>query len=234
MLHCVIIDDEIGAVEILSDYIGQTKDLHLQATFRDAVKALNYLTRNNADLLFLDIEMPNLSGMQLAELLRDHGILIIFCTAYSEFAMQSYEKDAIDYLLKPIPYDRFLNAVDKARRRKNYTGQPLSVSSYDKLFVKSGSKIHQLNLKNLLYMKKDSHYVEFHTTQGNILSRMNMEELLNSLPSDRCVRIHKSYVIVLDKIETIERHDVYIAGRAIPIGRSYREDFFQRISYSGN
>ncbi len=160
--------------------------------------------------------------------------MIVFCTAYAEFAVESYEKNAIDYLLKPIPYDRFLNTIDKVNIRKKLTGEKKSVTSPDKLFVKSGSKIHQLDMKNLLYMKKDGHYIEFHTTLGQILSRMNMRELLNSLPPDRCARIHKSYVVVLDKLEIIERHEVLIAGEEIPIGRSYREDFLKQISYSGH
>ena len=198
------------------------------------MEALNYLTENHTDVLFLDIDMPNLSGMQLAELLRNKSIMIVFCTAYTEYAVESYEKNAVDYLLKPIPYDRFLNTIDKLNVRKKSTGEKKSVTSPDKLFVKSGSKIHQLDMKNLLYMKKDGHYIEFHTTQGQILSRMNMEELLNSLPPNRYARIHKSYVVVLDKLEIIERHEVHIAGKEIPIGRSYREDFLKQISYSGH
>lgn len=234
MIECVVVDDEMGAVNILSDYIQQTADLNLKASFRDAVEALNFLTSNQTDLLFLDIDMPNLSGMQLAELLQDKGIMVIFSTAYSEFAVESYEKNAVDYLLKPVPYNRFLSAADKVRNRKKQINKKSTSGTFPpKIFVKSGSQIHQLNLKNLLYMKKDGHYIEFNTTRGKILSRMNMKELLNSLPPGNCSRNHKSYVVVMDKIETIDRHDVIIAGKEIPIGQSYRKEFLQRIKYAG-
>jgi DNA-binding LytR/AlgR family response regulator len=235
MLECVIVDDEKGAVDVLSDYIQQTPGLRSKAAFRDAVEALNYIARDGADVLFLDINMPNLSGMQLADLLRNQGVVIVFCTAYSEYAVESYEKNAVDYLLKPIPYERFLNAVEKARRIiEATTERSKSRQTSARFFVKSGSKIHQLNMKDLLYMKKDGHYIEFHTSRGQILSRMNMEELMRTLPRDRCVRVHKSYVVVIDKIETIEKDGVTVAGKEIPVGRSYRDDFMRRIHYSGN
>jgi len=234
MIRCVVVDDEKGAVDILTDYIGQTPDLELSAAFRDAVEALNYVTKEEIDLIFLDIDMPNLSGIQLAELLRERNIDVVFCTAYTEFAAESYEKNAVDYLLKPIPYDRFLKAVDKVRSKRK--GQS-PTSGYDSssriFFVKSGSVIHQLDIDYLLYMKTDGHYVEFHSSIGQVLSRMNMEELLNSLPPGRCARIHKSYVVVLDKIEKIVHDTVKIAGRELPIGRSYREDFLKQIKYAG-
>jgi len=235
MLKCVIVDDEKGAIDVLSGYVRQTPDLECVAAFRDSVEALNFLMQNPVDLLFLDIDMPKLSGLQLTDLVHGKSIRIIFCTAYAEYAVESYEHDATDYLLKPIAYERFLKAVEKVRKivrtRDNNTGD--GISSKRKLFIKSGTKIHQLDTQDLLFMKKDGHYIVFHMTGGEIMSRMNMEELLSSLPQDNYVRIHKSYVVAIDKIDTIEKHEVFIRGKEIPIGGRFRDDFLDRIAYSG-
>ena len=237
MWRCVVVDDESGAIEILSRYIQKTPQLELTKTFRDSVEALAFLTQNDVDLVFLDIDMPNLNGMQLSELIRNKNIMVIFCTAYSEYAVESYEREAVDYLLKPIAYERFLESVTRAMNRtKPYAPKIPSEDEYStsKIFIKSGSKIHQLDIHNLLYMKKDGHYIVFHTTSGELLSRMNMTELLNTLPEDRFARIHRSYVISIEKINTIEKHFVMIQNTEIPIGERYRRKFFDRIKYSGN
>ena len=123
MLKCVIVDDESGALEILTQYILRTPKLILVESFRDSLEALTFLARHDADLIFLDIDMPNLDGMQLAELLRNKSMQVIFCTAYSEYAVESYEKEAVDYLLKPIAYERFLKAVDKALKIRTKTSR---------------------------------------------------------------------------------------------------------------
>ncbi|MFH1942443.1 MAG: LytTR family DNA-binding domain-containing protein [bacterium] len=235
MLRCIIVDDEIGSIDILSEYIEQTSGLECVTSFRDSVEALNFIMQNDVDLLFLDIDMPNLSGMQIADLIREKNILVIFCTAYSEFAVDSYEREAADYLLKPIAYDRFIRAIEKARKLLHQMKDISKVEGVvpHKLFIKSGSKIHQLDTKNLLYMKKEGHYIVFHTTRGELLSRMNVKELLDSLPQERYARIHKSYVIALDKIDTIQKYDVIIAGKEIPIGDKYKNAFLEKIRYSG-
>lgn len=236
-MRCVIVDDESGALEILTQYINRTPQLELSASFRDSLEALSYLARHDVDLVFLDIDMPNLDGMQLAELLRNKDMKVIFCTAYSEYAVESYEKEAVDYLLKPIAYDRFLKAVDKALilmkkiSPKDHSRIP---PAPEHLFIKSGSRIYQLNVNELLYLEKQGHYIVFHTPQEQLLSRMNMTDLLQALPADNFIRIHRSYVIALNKIDTIEKHAVVIKGQRIPISDSFRVEFFQRIKYSGN
>ena len=237
MLKCVIVDDESGALEILTQYILRTPKLILVESFRDSLEALTFLARHDADLIFLDIDMPNLDGMQLAELLRNKSMQVIFCTAYSEYAVESYEKEAVDYLLKPIAYERFLKAVDKALkiRTKTSRGENSGISKEEEhLFIKSGPRIHQVNIHELLYLEKQGHYIVFHTPKEQLLSRMNMNDLLQTLPSDNFIRIHRSYVIALDKIETIEKHAVVIRGKRIPIGDSFRAEFFRRIKFTGN
>jgi len=240
MLRCIIVDDESGAVEILTRYVSRTPELELVRSFRDSIEALTFLAGNEVDLVFLDIDMPNLDGMHLSELIRNKCIQVIFCTAYSEYAVESYEKDALDYLLKPISYERFRRAVDKALDARSELSGPDQTEmrgkngKIHKLFIKSGPRIYQVDTGELLYMEKKGHYVVFHTPAGELLSRMSMNDLLNALPSDEFIRVHRSYVISIDKIDTIEKQMVIIKGKRIPIGDSYRDDFFERIRYSGN
>jgi two-component system LytT family response regulator len=240
MLRCIIVDDESGAVEILARYVKRTPELELVESFRDSIEALTFLAGNEVDLVFLDIDMPNLDGMRLSELIRGKDTHVIFCTAYSEYAVESYEKEAIDYLLKPIEYERFLKAVKKAQKSKSegfkseQLGSDGKKEKTSRLFLKSGSRLHQVYVGDLLYMEKKEHYMIFHTPEGQILSRMNMNDLLNTLPGENFIRVHRSFVVAIDKIDTIERQTVIIGGRKIPIGENYREDFFKRIPYSGN
>jgi two-component system LytT family response regulator len=238
VLRCIIADDESGAVDILARYVTQTEGLQLLGAFRDSIEALTFLAENDVDLAFLDINMPRLDGMRLAGLVRARGIRVVFCTAYAEYAVESYEKGALDYLLKPISYKRFLAAVAKAR------STPPGRSTEDqsggqnreggrRIFIKSGPRIHCLDLDELLYMEKKDHYVVFHSPGGEILSRMNMADLLESLPPEGFARVHRSYVVAVDKIDTIDRNFIIIKGVKIPIGDSYRDGFFKHIPFSG-
>jgi two-component system LytT family response regulator len=240
MMRCVVVDDENGAVEILNRYVNRTPELELVRSFRDSIEALTFLASNEVDLVFLDIDMPNLDGMQLTDLIRNKDIQVIFCTAYSEYAVKSYEKEAVDYLLKPIAYERFCKAVGKALKARSQavdpdrTGIRKNKQPIKKLFIKSGPRIHQVDTGELLYMEKKGHYVVFHTPGKQLLSRMNMSDLLAALPPDDFIRIHRSFVIAIDKIDTLEKQMVVIQGNRIPIGDSFRDEFFARIRYSGN
>jgi two-component system LytT family response regulator len=240
MLRCIIVDDESGAIEILSRYIEKTPELKLFRSFRDPIEALAFLADNDVELIFMDIDMPNLNGMQLSELVRNKDIQVIFCTAYSEYAVESYEKDAVDYLLKPISYERFLKAARKAlTARFKSVGHDLSGitekrGKAGKLFIKSGPRIHRIDTAEVLSMEKKGHYVVFHLPGKELLSRMNMNDLMDILPPDRFVRVHRSFVIAIDKIDTIEKNAVIIRGKKIPIGESFRDGFFRHIQHAGN
>jgi len=240
MLHCIVVDDESGAVEILTRYVEKTPELELVRSFRDPIEALSFLASNQVDIVFLDIDMPNLDGMKLSALIRNKDTKIIFCTAYSEYAVESYEKEAIDYLLKPIAYERFCKAVDKAQKARSVPLKPDQIDTHKKsgtshkIFLKSGPRIHQVDTREVLYIEKKGHYVVFHTPGGERLSRMNVSDLLSALPPDDFIRIHRSFVVAIEKIDTIEKHMVVIQGRMIPIGESYRDDFFKRIQHTGN
>lgn len=225
-MKCLVIDDEPKAVEILSDYIGKVSDLECAGTFRDPLKALNHIQSHPVDLLFLDINMPDLSGIQFLNALEHHP-LVIFTTAYSEYALDSYDYDAVDYLLKPIEFDRFLKAVNKAFRRYKESRRgrlPLRGDS-GYIFIKSGTDYHKLDTHNILYIKGTGNYLTFVTLNKEILTLLTMKEALEILPP-QFNRIHKSYIINLDHVELIDTEEVKIKDQRIPIGDHYRESLF--------
>ncbi len=235
MLTCIVIDDEFGAIEVLSGFVERTPYLQLKETFRDSVEAVAFLQKEKVDLIFLDINMPNLSGMQFLDALKDPP-MVIFCTAYKEFALESYDKNAIDYLLKPIEFERFLKATTKAMNsiEKKENAIPDSKNEDDSIVIKSGNKMHVLKFSEILFLEKQKHYVNFQTTKGSFLSRMNMNEITNFLPNEKFVRIHRSFIIALDQIEVIQSYQVLIGKYKIPIGASYREGFFKLFNPTGS
>jgi len=193
------------------------------------LKALNHIQGNPVDLLFLDINMPDLSGIQFLNALEHHP-LVIFTTAYSEYALDSYDYDAVDYLLKPIEFDRFLKAVNKAFRRvkeKKKERAPLRRDG-ETVFIKSGTDYHKLDTRNILYIKGTGNYLTFVTLNKEILTLLTMKEALEILPS-QFHRIHKSYIINLDHVELIETEEVKIKDQRIPIGDHYRDSLFRVI-----
>ncbi|MBN1224605.1 MAG: response regulator transcription factor [Candidatus Aminicenantes bacterium] len=225
-MKCLVIDDEPKAVEILSDYIEKVPNLECAAAFRDPLKAVNYIQNNPVDLLFLDINMPDLSGIQFLNALEHHP-LVIFTTAYSEYALDSYDYDAVDYLLKPIEFDRFLHAVNKAFRRykERKKGRASLRGDRGYIFIKSGKDYHKLDTRSILYIKGTGNYLTFITPHKEIMTLLTMKEALEILPH-HFHRIHKSYIINLDQVELIDPEEVKIKEERIPIGDLYREKLF--------
>ncbi|NQV15329.1 response regulator transcription factor [bacterium] len=235
-MQCVIIDDEAGAIEVLARYIERTPVLSLAATFRDPGEALTFLIANNPDIVFIDIEMPGINGLELARLLHKKPIQVVFCTAYPQYAAKSYDLEATDYLLKPVPYERFLQTILKIQNQHKSLS-PDSINSSEKsgtIFIKNGSEIFRLELNKVQYLKKDGHYIVFKLENGEELSRMSMADVLEALPNDNFCRIHKSYVVAMAKIDTISRHSVLVRGHKLPLGESYRKAFLEKIEFSGN
>jgi|FLOH01.1.fsa_nt_gi two-component system, LytTR family, response regulator len=236
-IKCIIVDDENGAIEILQAYINKVTWLQLEASFSDPLEALNHLSHNAIDLVFMDINMPDLNGIQLSRMIQSETTSIIFCTAYSEHAVESYELPALDYLLKPIPFDRFLNAVNKVQRK----GEPkidnpdgANLQYLEKIFIKSGSQIHQIETGRISYIKKDGHYIIFKMGSKELLSRMTFSQLLELLPANQFIQVHRSYVVALDKIEVIQKQFIEIEGKEIPVGDAFKKDFFKRVDFIGN
>jgi DNA-binding LytR/AlgR family response regulator len=231
-IRCVAIDDEPLALKVLEDYIKQAPFLVLIEKFTNPVKAFNYLSENESDLLFVDIQMPDLSGLEMVSKLR-YKPLIIFTTAYSEYALEGFKADAIDYLLKPIDYPDFLKAVTKAKEwystklDKNLDIQ----SNKDFLFIKSGHKIIRINFNDILYIQGMSEYVKIFLNTGKpIMSLLSLKSLEAQLPEKMFMRVHKSYIVNLQKIKIIERNEIVNDdGTTIRVSQQYKEKFQEFI-----
>ena len=235
----IIIDDEPAAIEVLKFHLKNIPFVELMATFRDPLAAIEYLQENTIDLMFLDINMPNLSGISLPKLLNNPPH-IVYTTAYSEYALESYELNAVDYLLKPIGFDRLLQAVMKVKqvmnqKAKHGNSKAVSVEndSEQTIFIKSGADFHQVTIQKIKYIESDGNYVTFYTTKRSILARYKISEVLELLPQQYFVRIHRSYIVALNHIDTVKKHCVVIAGNEIPISANYREGFLTMIEGMG-
>lgn len=234
IIKCIAVDDEPLALDIIKDYILQVPFLKLLKTFKDGISALEYLSSNNVDLIFLDIEMGGLSGTQLLKTLQTKP-KVIMTTAYRNYAVDAFDLDVSDYLLKPFSFERFLKAVEKSCRSMN-GGQKNTTSASgekDYFFVKSGYKMLKVNFDDILYIEGLSEYIVIKTKSANIITLQSFKNIERTLPESGFVRIHKSYLVSLNKIDTIEGQNVIIANKELPIGNKYKKRFFDVISITG-
>jgi len=235
-IRCIAIDDESKALDIIELYCNKISFLELGKCFRDALEALEYLQQNTTDLIFLDINMPDLSGIEFLQALSNPP-MIIFTTAYSEYAVESYEYKAVDYLLKPITFSRFLKAANGALehyklQQVEETIQRASKSEQrkqDHIIIKSGQESHKMNYSDILFIEGAQNYVIVHTVERKIMTLMRMKEMEEVLSGSDFIRIHKSYIINYHHLEKIESHQVTIKGNCIPIGTIYRDSFRKEI-----
>ncbi|MEM9687584.1 MAG: response regulator transcription factor [Bacteroidota bacterium] len=222
-LNCVIIDDEPLAVNVIKNYVSQIKGLHLLNAFNNAVESIDYIMHYEVDLLFLDINMPLLDGLKLLKSL-DKKPLTIITTAHEEFAVESYELEVLDYLVKPIPFHRFVMAVNKAFKIKGYQ-QRIDVASPNEkayIFVKiDKKKMKKIYLDDILSIESLKDYVKINTVSSKYIVHQTLSSFTDGLPSEKFLRIHRSYTISIDKVETIEGNSIEIADIRYPIGRSY-------------
>jgi two-component system, LytTR family, response regulator len=227
MMTCIAIDDEPKALEVIERYCQKISLVSLKATFREPLKAIEFLNREKVDLIFLDINMPDISGMQLLQTLSPRP-LIIFTTAYSQYAVESYDLNALDYLLKPITFDRFLMAINKAAAAlssKNTTGLDEDAA----VLIKSGPQTYRIKVNEILYLEKNGNYITVHLKDGNILIRENMGDIFDLVPAADFIRVHKSYVVGIRHISMIEVHQLIVNGEKIPIGSTYRDSLRDRL-----
>jgi DNA-binding LytR/AlgR family response regulator len=228
LYKCLIIEDEPLAQNVLKKYIEEHPSLELTAICSDALEAQSQLARQPVSILFLDINLPRLSGISFLKSLA-HPPLVIFTTAYAEYAVEGFELDAIDYLVKPFSFERFLKAVNKALEKleRSVAGNAAPVSN--SIFIKADKKVYKINLDDIQYLEALDDYVKVVTTQNNYLVNDTLKSLLEELPATHFVRVHKSFVIATGKIVFFEGNYVKIGSREIPIGASYREEIFNRL-----
>ncbi len=225
MVNCIIIEDEPLAIKKLVNYIGKLPTLHLLETFHSAIAAIGYLKENAVDVIFLDIEMKELTGIQLLESINTKSKVII-TTAYEQYAIKGFELQVCDYLLKPITFERFVKACDKVI-------QDLSQQFTDehcKIFVKTEYRLEGIITADILYIEGMGDYRRIITTQKKIMTLETFTDLQNKLPINKFYRVHNSYIISLDRIEKIERNRITINKKLIPISNKFGKEFYNRLN----
>jgi len=216
-MKAIAVDDEPIALEIVRSHASKVPFLELKAEFTDAFKAMEYLQKENIDLIFLDIKMPDISGIDFFNSLSKKPLLI-FTTAYSEHAVTSFEMDAVDYLLKPFSLARFIKACNKAYEL--YNARNIAETS-DHLYVKTGYETLKVLYEDILYLEAAGNYVTFVLKDKKILSRSTVGEVIELLPSAKFVRVHRSFIVAVNKIDKFERHQVTVGNVAIPVSEAY-------------
>ncbi len=235
-INCIIVDDEIHARKVIEKYIQDLPHLKLVKSCKNAIEAMQILRSENIDLMFLDINMPKLTGLNfLANL--SHPPLVIITTAYREYALDAFELDVIDYLHKPIPFPRFIKAISKIEEKLQKKSNSLSTpqekfidTRQDFIFIKADKKTIKLNFKDIKYIEGLGDYIKIHTISKTIVSKLTIKKMEESLPKNEFPRVHKSFIVSLILIDSIEGNQIDIDGQKIPIGQMFRLSFMDLIN----
>ena len=229
-ISCIVVDDEPLAVQLMEAYVHKTPFLELKNSFTSASAAFSYLQENPVDLLFCDIQMPNLSGMELSKMI-PQNTRIVFTTAFSNYALEGFKVNALDYLLKPIAYNDFLEAAQRAKDYFDMSGN-VQTKAIKSIFVKSEYKLQQIELDKILYIEGLKDYVKIYQegTEAPVLSLMRLKALEDQLPADKFVRVHKSFIVQKSKIEAIDRSHLIIGKERIPVGDTYQDSLYASLS----
>lgn len=230
-IKCLLVDDEPPAIELLERYASMIDQLEVVGTSYSAVKAFDMLKSKEVDLLFLDIRMPVLNGIDFIKTLKNPPAIIL-TTAYREYALDGYDLDIVDYLLKPIPFGRFLKAVDRYRER---FAEPLVekvklTNTPDHLFLNVNRTHHKVVLKEILYIESLKDYVRIHTLKDKLVVKGNLGLFMKQLPENQFARIHRSFAVALEQVQSFNQSEVIVNGQSLPIGSSYREVFMKRLA----
>lgn len=227
--NVLIVDDEFLARKLLTEYVSKIDYLQLIDTCHDATKAMEVLNNKHIDILLLDIQMPDISGMELLKLINNKPAVIL-TTAYSEYAVDAFSLGVVDYLLKPFDYARFLQAINKAVNTTNNYQENISDTSNNYMMIKADYKLYKVNYDDLLFIEGQHEYVTFHTKTKRITALYSLKNLEDTLPKDKFVRTHKSFIVSIRDIEDIDKANVTVAGNKIPVGASFRDALIERLS----
>jgi DNA-binding LytR/AlgR family response regulator len=232
MISCIIIDDETHAIELLKSHVSKVSFLDLKSTFTNPLEAITLLNNQEIDLVFIDIQMSQLSGLDFIRLFPSKTKFIV-TSAFKEYALESFEYEVIDYLLKPISFDRFLKSVQKAMNQLAFSDQHAPADTQSYILVKTDiKKLQKVELEEIVYIEGLKNYVSIQRgPQPSIITLLNLKDLENSLPKDRFIRVHKSYIISIDKITTIEGNQVFLKNteESIPLSETYKTAFFDSL-----
>ena len=229
---CLIVDDEQLARKLLEEFVAKVPMLELKGMCKNPLEAMDILKSEHIDIMFLDIQMPELTGVEFVKTLQQKPA-IIFTTAYSEYALEGYELDVIDYLVKPFPLDRFIKAVNKAIEfidLKSSAGK-IDRDNMDSNYIllHADHKIYKVNLDDIQYIEGLKEYVSYYTKEKRIIVLQSLKSIEESLPSNKFIRVHRSYIVPISRIKTLDGNQVQIGDKLIPIGRSYKEEVLKRV-----
>ncbi len=234
-LTCYIVDDEPLAEEILKQYVAKVPFLELKGSFGGAIEASAHIEKDKPDVLFLDINMPDLDGLSFIPMLNARPNIIL-TTAYDQYALKAFDLEVFDYLLKPIPFERFYKSVLRLNQSQNsiqpspsLVERPDSSTEKAHLFLKVGHRIQKVAIKEILFVQGMKDYLQIHTSKEKIMTLMNFASLEELLPSNNFVRVHKSYLVAIDKIDHIEKNRIWIGDQIIPISETYGEQFYKLL-----
>lgn len=233
--NCIIIDDEPLAIEVIESHLEHFKDIEIIAKCNNAIEAFEIIKHKRIDLIFLDIQMPQITGIDFLKTLHNPP-KVIFTTAYREYALEGYDLDVVDYLLKPISLERFMKAIDKYYQIANIglfvVGNDDSLSQHKPfVYVKSEGKTHKIFLDEITYIESLKDYVKIHTPTKSILTKNRISHFEEKLPQDKFVRIHKSFIVSVSKINAFTTHSIEIRKKELPIGRSYKNKVLKSLHY---
>ena len=239
MIRCVIVDDKPLAIDVLKHYISKVPSLNLSFSTDNPIEALNKVMEGDIDLVFLDIQMPELSGLQFMKIVRGK-CLVVLTTAYAEYALESYDNDAVDYLLKPVSFERFHQAIEKVllvkkgmgKSKTSVTDEPEEKKEVTDIFVKEEYRLVRVKVSEIQFIKGLQNYVIIHTENEKITSLQTMKKIEEQLPKDEFIRVHKSFIVAINKITSIERNRIKIGGVTIALGEVYRKSFYEAITSS--
>jgi len=229
MVKVLIVDDEPKAIELISSYLSHFSDFKLIKSFRNGLKALEFINTNPVNVIFLDINMPHLSGLSLSKMI-PMETAIVFTTAYSEHAVESYEVNSVDYLLKPISLERFSKTATKLIDQFKHKNTLDTTEQSTTIFVKSGLESHQITVEDILYLEKDGNYIYYITQGKKIMARATIAEAMKQLTND-FLQIQKSYIVNFKKIDTIGTDYVIVNNKQIPIGTQFKSELTKKIKY---
>lgn len=228
-LRAIALDDEPPALRVIKHFCGQVDFVDLQQTFSRTDEALQYLESNDIDLLFLDINMPAMSGIEFYKALPQEA-MVIFTTAYAEYAVEGFNLSAIDYLLKPFTFERFLQGVHKARDYQFFTKKP-EVQTPQYLFIKADYSVYKVAFSDILFIEGLDDYLKIHLENSKpIVARMTMKSMVDKLPEKDFIRVHRSFIVPFHRIENVRNKIIALRGEEIPVGTSYEAEFFKRFS----
>lgn len=236
ILSCIVVDDEQYAIDVLSHFIKETPALQLIATFTDPRDALNWTSENHADIVFLDINMPKISGLDLARTLKDQS-MVILCSAYSEYGVESYNHNVVDYLLKPVEYPRFMMGVQKAREKMAQKTEKKPVPERDFILISSESRNRMIKINHcdIYYLSAAKNYLNIHLRDQVVNTLMSLKEAEAKLPHGKFIRVHNSYVVATDKIKFLDSYNIVLhhCTEPIPISASYRKQVLELLNVNG-